>query len=527
MGLFHLVEQDNGIRLASDRLGELAALFISHIAGRRADQAGDRIFFHVFRHIDPHEIPLVVKQAFCQRLGEFRLAHAGRPQEQEGADGTVRILDARAGTQNGLGHPGDRLVLADHSLVQDILEMQELFFFALHQTGDRDAGPALDDPGDLLLRHLIPQQAVFSRRGAAFRQTFLLLQLLLQLGEPAVFELGSFIEIVFLLRPLHLAAYVLDLFPQGLHLADGGFLVLPFGLHGTELFPHFGKFLLDLGQVLLGKGVLFFFKRRLLNLMLDDLALDDVQFGRHGVDFGPDHGAGFVDEVDGFVGQEAVGDVSVRQGRGGDDGLVLDFDAVIHLVPFLEAAEDGDGVLHRRFLDQHGLEAPFECRILFNVLPVFVQRGGADAVELAPGQHGFEQVSRVHSALGLARTHDGVQLVDEQNDPAFRFADLFEHGFQPFFKFAAVFRPCDKGAHIKGENRLILQAVGHVPSHDPLRQPFGNGGFAHARLSDENGIVLGFAGENPDDVADLVVPADDRIHFLIPGPLNQIGPVFL
>ena len=57
--------------------------------------------------------------------------------------------------------------------------------------------------------------------------------------------------------------------------------------------------------------------------------------------------------------------------------------------------------------------------ILFDVLTVLVQGGGADAVQLAPGQHGLEQVACIHGALGLAGAHNGVQLIDKQNDLAF------------------------------------------------------------------------------------------------------------
>ncbi len=37
--LLDLVEQDHGVALATDRLGQLAALFVSDVAGRRANQA--------------------------------------------------------------------------------------------------------------------------------------------------------------------------------------------------------------------------------------------------------------------------------------------------------------------------------------------------------------------------------------------------------------------------------------------------------------------------------------------------------
>ncbi len=42
-------------------------------------------------------------------------------------------------------------------------------------------------------------------------------------------------------------------------------------------------------------------------------------------------GAGFVDQIDGLVGQEAVGDVAVREHGGGDDGGILDAHAVVDL----------------------------------------------------------------------------------------------------------------------------------------------------------------------------------------------------
>ena len=67
----------------------------------------------------------------------------------------------------------------------------------------------------------------------------------------------------------------------------------------------------------------------------------------------------------------------------------------------------------------HGLEAAFERRIFFNVFAVFVERGGADGAQLATGQRGLEHVGGVHGAFRGARAHQGVQLVDEENDLPF------------------------------------------------------------------------------------------------------------
>ncbi len=66
------------------------------------------------------------------------------------------------------------------------------------------------------------------------------------------------------------------------------------------------------------------------------------------------------------------------------------------------------------------LEAPFECRVLLDVLAVFVERGGANRVQLASCEHRLQHVGRVDRALGRACADHGVKLVDEQHDLARR-----------------------------------------------------------------------------------------------------------
>ena len=44
---------------------------------------------------------VVVEEKFGERLGELGLAHAGGTEEQERADGPVRVLQACAGAANG------------------------------------------------------------------------------------------------------------------------------------------------------------------------------------------------------------------------------------------------------------------------------------------------------------------------------------------------------------------------------------------------------------------------------------------
>ncbi len=200
---------------------------------------------------------------------------------------------------------------------------------------------------------------------------------------------------------------------------------------------------------------------------------------------------------------------------------------MVHLVALLDAPEDGDGVLHRGLLHHHGLEPPLQCRVLFDILPVFVQCSRADAVQLSPGQHGLQHVPGIQSPVGLARAHDGVQLVDEEDDLAVAVLHVLQHGLQALLELAPVFGPCHQRAHVQGEYLLVLQALGHVPAHNPLGQALHHGGLAHAGLADQHRVVLGLPGQDADDIADLRVPADDRVKLLVPGLLHQLLAVFL
>ena len=79
--------------------------------------------------------------------------------------------------------------------MQHVVQVEQLLPLALHQAGNGDAGPAFDDPGDLLIGDLIPEQGgvllAFLGKG------FFLRQLLLQGRQTAVFQLGGLVEVVF------------------------------------------------------------------------------------------------------------------------------------------------------------------------------------------------------------------------------------------------------------------------------------------------------------------------------------------
>ena len=270
--------------------------------------------------------------------------------------------------------------------MQHLVKIQKLLPLALHQPGHRDTRPALHNPGNFILRHPVTEQGVVM---SIVDLLLLLGQLLLGFGQTTVFQLGCLLQIIVALGGFNLAVQILNGLPQLLHLADGVFLIVPLCLHGIEAIPLLCQLLLQLGKICLAQLVLLFFQGGFLDFHLDNLAGHRIQLGGHGVHFGTNLGARLIHQVNGLVRQEPVGDIPVRQGSSGNDGTVGNLHAVEHLIPLLEATENGNGVFHRRLVDHDRLEPAGKGRVFFNIGAIFVQGGSADAVQLAPRQHGL------------------------------------------------------------------------------------------------------------------------------------------
>ena len=111
-------------------------------------------------------------------------------------------------------------------------------------------------------------------------------------------------------------------------------------------------------------------------------------------------------------------------------------------------------------------------------------------MQLAAGQHGLQHVAGVHRAFGLARADNQVQLVDKEDDLAFRASDLLKDRLETLLELAPVFRAGDQRAHVQGKNMLVLQIVRHIPRNDSLGQALDRGGLADAGLTDQDRVVF-------------------------------------
>ena len=456
VGLLDLVEEDDGVRLAAHGLGELAALVVADVAGGRADEPGHGVLLHVLRHVDLDHRVLVAEEELGERARQLGLPDARGAEEDERAGRALRVLDARARAADRLGHGDDRLVLADHALVELVLHADELLRLRLGELEDRDARPHGDDVGDLLLADLG------------------LLDLLR--GAPLVLELAL------LLRELALLVAQV----RGL----------------LELLR------LDRGLLLLAH--------------LLDLVLELAVARRRGHRLDAHAGGGLVDQVDGLVRQVAVLDVAVGEHRGGAESVVGDRAAVVRLVAVAEAAQDLDGVVHRRLVDADLLEAALEGGVALEVLAVLVERRRADRLQLAAGQRRLEDRGRVDRAFGGAGADEVVELVDEENDVA-ALGDLLHHLLQALLELAAVLRARHERGQVERVDLLVLQELGHLVRGDARGEALDDGGLADARLADQHRVVLRAAREDLHHALDLGLAPDDGVELALGRELRQVA----
>ena len=468
---------------------------------------------------------LVVEEELRQGAGQLGLANTGGTEKHEAAERLVRILQARARAPDRIRHRDNRRVLPDDALVQPAFHLNQLLDFTLDQPADGNVRPLADDLGDVFFVDLFLQHPMIVLQGG--EPLLFSLDLAFDLRGAAVLQLGGAGVVAGALRPLDILTERFLILFQLSRTLNRLLFLLPVARETVAILLQIGQLFLEPLEPLLRGPVGFLAQRLALDLELHDAAFQFVELGRHRVDFHPQLRGRFVDQVDGFVGKEPVADVAMREHGGGNERGILDLHAVMDLVPFAEAAQDADGVLDARLVHRDGLEPAFERRVLLDVFPILVQRGRANRVELAAGEHRLQHVRCIHRSLGRAGADHGVELVDEEDHLSLRIANLLEHGLQPLFELPTVFRAGDQGAHVERHDAFVLQALRHVAPHDAAGEPFDNGGLAHARLANEHRVVLGPAREDLDHAPDFLVAADHGIELALAGERGEIAAIAL
>src|SRR5690606_13082649 len=232
--------------------------------------------------------------------------------------------------------------------------------------------------------------------------------------------------------------------------------------------------------------------------------------------------AGLVHHVDGLVREVAVGDVALGELHREVEGLLAEADVVVLLVAVLDVVQDLAGLVRGGGLDEDLLEAPVERAVLLDELAVLVERGGADALDLAARQGRLEHVARVERAGGAAGADERVELVDEE-DHVRALLELVHDGLHPLLELAAVLRAGDEGGEVERDDALVIEDAADLALRDAEREALGDGRLADAGLADEHGVVLLAAREHLRHALDLTLAPDDRVELVFLGELGQVA----
>src|SRR4029453_9114620 len=198
------------------------------------------------------------------------------------------------------------------------------------------------------------------------------------------------------------------------------------------------------------------------NLLVE---LPEARWSGHPPD--PQPRARLVDQVDRLVGQEAIRDIPVGHLSCSHQSLIGDGDPVVRLVTVAKATQDIDGVRDGwlGYLDR--LEAPLQSVVLLHILPVLVQRGGADGLQLTARQHRLEDAGSVNRTLGRPRPDKGMDLIDEQTNVPARLY-LLEHFLQALLEITAITAACNQRTKIEGVNLLVPECLWNITTDDGL-----------------------------------------------------------
>ena len=199
---------------------------------------------------------------------------------------------------------------------------------------------------------------------------------------------------------------------------------------------------------------------------LSQSSLDDVDFLRHAVHLHRQTRCGFVDQIDGFIRQKPIGDVTTGKLSGCNQCRIFDRDAVVSFIALFKSSQDRDRVFDVWLVDINGLKATFEGCVFFNVLAIFIQRRGADAMQLAAGKRWLKQIRCIAAAFSRTGSNDGVKFVNEEYDLSGGGGDFFEHRLESIFEFAAEFCSRDQRSHVQCHDAFIAQALRNVVVND-------------------------------------------------------------
>ena len=229
-----------------------------------------------------------------------------------------------------------------------------------------------------------------------------------------------------------------------------------------------------------------------------------------------------IQQADTLVGQLTAWNITMRQGHGTDDGFVQNHHAMVLLQRRRNAAQHHSGLIDRWLFHFHHLETAGQRGIGFEVFFVFRPGGGGNGTQFATGQCRFQQVGGIAGTRLITCTDRGVGFVNEDHHRFYRLVNFLDDVFQTVFELAFHTGTGLQQANIQRVNFNVLEGIRHVAAHNALGQTFHHGGFTHTGLTGQDRVVLFFAGQDINHLADLVIAANHPRQFAVTSHVVEV-----
>ena len=522
MCLFYLIEQYYWVRFTTYGFGKLSAFVIANVSRRRSDKTWHCMLLLVLTHIDTSHQWFVIEQVFCQCLGKLCLTYTSSTEEDERTDRTFRVLQSRTTTTYRIGYGFYRLILTYHTFVQLVFQMKQLFAFALQHLAHRYTCPAWYYignvfGGNLFLNHgiiaLFLLQVVLNALDFGFQSLQLTVT---NLGYTSVVAL-AFSTVGFELQLFYFFLVFLNLVYQCL-------FALPFSLVRCILFLQVGYLFVELRQL----GFIFFALDGLaFYLKLFKLTFYFIHLFWQWVALHTQLGGCLIHQVDGFIRQVTIGDVTVAQFYRSDDGFVFDTHLMVVLVTLLQSSQDRDRTCRIRFINHNGLESTFQSFILFEILLIFIECSSTDASQFATSQCRFQDVGGIHCAFAFTCTYKCMNFIDEKDDVTIRLGDFVYDWFQTFLKLAFILGTGYKRTHVERIKLFVLQVFWNIATQYTLCQSFYDSGFTCTRFTYQDRVVLGTTTQYLQYTTNFFITTNYWVELTVAGSVYQVHCIFV
>ena len=322
--------------------------------------------------------------------------------------------------------------------------MQEFLLFTHSHFCDRYSRPSRYDVGNIFGIYLL-----LNERLIALHVAQLLLNGGIFIGFILYTRISDFCHLGIIAFTFGALGFKLQRFDVGLVLLNAVDKLLfrfPLGADFAFLVAEFGYLLLKHLHFLAVALALYCFA---LYLELRYSTSDFVERLRHRVHLKTQFRCRFIYQVDSLIGQESVGNISLRELYGSYYSFVENSHLVVILVAFLQTSKYGNSAFFVRLVHHNYLKTAFKGFILFEIFLIFVEGGSTYASQFATSKGGLQDIGCIHSTFALTGTYQCMNFIDKQDYVAIRLCNLIHYGLKSLLKFTFILGACHQCTHIE------------------------------------------------------------------------------